>query len=136
MKKINIQLTPEDLASILHIVDQKEKGVQQISSNKNIPLGITGKLISNLTDSQKEQTINAQVKGAIFRSIGIPLNQIADGNNLTLDLHMESAQIRLLSIPFSDIACHYKPGIVISSDECELQNTVQDCVNLILGKIN
>ncbi len=136
MKKIKIELTPEELASLMHIVNEKEKDIQQISLNKNVSLGLSSKLTAGLSDSQKEQTIKAQVKGAIFRLTGIPVSQINDGNNLLLNLHMTSPQIRSLAIPFSNIAMHYKPGATISSDECELQDTVQDCVDLIMGKTN
>ena len=136
MKKIKVELTPEELASLMHIVGEKEKEIQSQSLHKNLSLGLNDKLVANLTNTQKEQTIKVQVKAAIFRLTGIPANQINDTDNLTKDLHMTSVQIRSLSIPFTHIARQYKAGATINSDECEQQETVQDCVDLIIGKTN
>lgn len=135
MKKIKIELTPEELASLIHIVGGREKDTQNLLPNKNISLGITEKLIAALTDSQKEATIKVQVKAAIARLIGITDIEIKDNDNLTKDLNMTSHQIRSLAIPFSHTAGQYKPGATVSPDDCESQETVQDCVDLIISKI-
>lgn len=134
MKKIKIELTPEELASVIHILGEKEKEIRHLSLNKNLSLGLTDKLVANLSDSQKEETIKVQVKAAISRLTGIPASQIKDTDSLTRDLQMTSQQVRSLAIPFTSIARQYKPGVTISPDDCEEQDTVQDCIDLIMDK--
>lgn len=135
MKKIKVELTPEELAMLIHIIGEKEKEVQQLSHSKNISLGIIEKLTAGLTGSQKEATINEQVKAAISRLTGVPAVQIKNTDALVKDLQMTSQQIHSLSISFSYIAGKYKPGVIISGDDCEAQDTIQDCVGLIISKI-
>lgn len=135
MKKVKVEFTPEELAFVIHIVGEKEKEIHHLSLNKNLSLGLIDKLISNLSDSQKEETLKVQVKAAISRLTGIPLNQIEDDDSLTRYLQMTSQQIRSLAIPFTSIARQYEHGITISPDDCEEQDTVQNCVDLIMDKI-
>jgi hypothetical protein len=135
MKKIKIELTPDELASIIHMAGEKEKELYNLSLNKNVSLGLVEKLTVNLADSQKEATIAVQVIAAISRLTGIPASQIKDSDNLTHDLHMTSQQIRSLATSFTYIASQYKPGAAITPDECQAQETIQDCVDLIMKKI-
>ena len=119
MKKIKIELTAEELASIIHIIGEREKEIYHLSLNKNLSLGLTDKLTANLSGSQKEETIKIQVKAAISRLTGIPASQIKDDTSLTRDLQMTLQQIRSLAIPLTFIARQYKPGVTISPDDCE-----------------
>ena len=136
MKKIQIELTPEELASVIHIISEKEKEIQNLTLNKNLTLDLTDKLTVNLNSIQKEETIKVQVKAAISRQTGIPAGQIKDDDHLkTVPLNMTTPQIQSLATPFEFIARQYKPGVTISPDECEEQNTVQNCIELILDKI-
>lgn len=134
MKKIKIELSPDELASIIHIVGEKEKEIHHLSLNKNISLGLIEKLTVGLNDSQKESTIKVQVKGAISRLTGIAVGQMKDDSSLSRDLNMTSPQIRSLAIPFTYIARQYKPVATISPDDCEMQDTIQECVDLIIKK--
>lgn len=135
MKRIKIELTPEELATIIHLVGEKEKEIYNLSLIKNNSPGLTKTLTANLTNSQKEATIKIQLKAAISRLTGIAANQIKDSDSLTGNLHLTSQQIRSLAIPFSYIASQYKTGVIINPDDCEAQGTIQDCADLIMSKI-
>lgn len=135
MKKIKIELTPDELASIIHMAGEKEKELYNLSLNKNVSLGLVEKLTVNLADSQKEATISVQVIAAVSRLTGIPASQIKDTDNLTRELHMTSQQIRSLATSFTFIAGQYKAGAAITPDESQAQVAIQDCVDLIMKKI-
>ena len=135
MKKIKIELTPDELASIIHMAGEKEKELYNVSLNKNVSLGLVEKLTGNLADSQKEATIAVQVIAAVSRLTGIPASQIKDSDNLTRDLHLTSQQIRSLATSFTYIAGQYKAGAAITPDECQAQTAIQDCVDLIMKKV-
>lgn len=135
MKKIKIELNPNELAILMHLVSEKEKQISDLTLDAFVSLSLKDKLITNLNDEQRSETIKVQVKASISRLIGKPLSQINDKSSLTRDLHMTSPQVRSRSIPFTSIARQFKSGVTISSDECEEQDTVQDCVTLIESKI-
>ena len=134
MKKIKIVLTPNELASVIHIVGEKEKEIHHSSLNENLSLNLVDKFTNNLDDSQKEEVIKIQIKAAIFRLTGIPSKQIKGDDGLTEELQMTSPQIRSLAIPLTNIAKHYKASARIVPDDCEEQDTVQDCVDLVMDK--
>ena len=136
MKKIKIALTPDELASIIHLASEKEKELDDASVNKSVSLGIVDKLTQNLSDDQKGATILAQVTAAISRLTGVAVADIKPGDQLNGgDLKMTSVQIRSLGGTFTNIAQQYKAGAKVTPDECAAQNTVQDCAALIIKKI-
>jgi hypothetical protein len=134
MKTIRIDLTPDDLAVLLHLVGEKEKEIHQTTLASNLSLNITGKLTARLNDSQREATIRVQVKAAIYRLTGIPTDQISDKASSTKDLHMTGLQIRSLAIPITYIARQFKKDATISPDECEELDSVDEYVDLIVEK--
>ncbi|WP_396158898.1 matrixin family metalloprotease [Flavobacterium sp.] len=95
---------------------------------------INDKPIANQTSPEKEEVIKYLVKSAISRLRGIPVPEISDEADLILDLRMSSTQIRSLATVFTFIAQKFKAGVVINANECEEQDTVQDCVILIMTK--
>ena len=136
MKKIKIALTPDELASIIHMADEKEKELDDTSVNKNISLGIVNKLTQNLSDDQKGATILAQVTAVLSCMTGVAVADIKPGDQLTGgDLRLTSLQIGTLGGTFTNIAQQYKPGAKVTPDECAAQKTVQDCATLIIKKI-
>lgn len=79
--------------------------------------------------------IKYQVKDVLSRITGRLIENIADDARLQEDLLLTTLEIRSLAIPFQYIARQYRAGARIGQDECLAQNTVQDCVDLIVSKI-
>lgn len=133
-KKISLTLDLRELNGIVSLINEKEKGLHLSMLVENAEVPLKKKLLDNLSEDQKKEFIRLEVKKVLSRATGIPVDQIGDKQSLTQDLHLNSLQIRALSIPFTNVARNFKPDARVSADECEECDTVNDCVDLVYGK--
>jgi len=132
--KISVSLTIEEVNILVTMLDEKEREhIRLLNDNFEIPL--KKKLLDSLTQQQTEEYIRLEVKKVLSRATGKPVQSIGDDDSLADDLHLTSLMIRALAVPFTNIANKFKPGAVITPDECEECDTVDDCVSLIKDKI-
>lgn len=132
--KITLHLNMKELSSLINLLHEKEQNMHLSMLTEDAELPLKRKLLDNLTEEQKEEFIRLEVKKVLSRATGLPVGNIGDKQSLTGDLHVNSLQIRALAVPFTNIARHFSPGAVVSADECEQCDTVNDCVELVVNK--
>lgn len=135
MKKTAVELSHKQIAILLHLIGDKEKEINFSTSHGELSLGISDSLTANFSDDDKKELVTIQVKQAVSAASGIPASNIKEKDDLRDDLHLSAILIRSLAMPSTRIARQFKAGATVSADECEKQDTVQDCIDLIMGKI-
>ena len=131
---VSVSLSIEEVNVLVALLDEKER-LHSGLLNDNFEIPLKRKLLDALTKQQTEDFIRLEVKKVLSRASGKPVQSISDNDSLTDDLHLTSPQIRALGVPFTNIANKFKSGVVITPDECEECETVDDCVTLIMDKI-
>ncbi len=133
-KKISLSLDVRELNGITSLIDEKMQNLHSSMLVDNIEVPLRKKLLDILSDDQKKEFVRLEIKKVLFLATGMPVDKIGDKQSLTEDLHLNSFQIRVLSIPFTNVAKNFKPDATLSADECEECDTVNDCVDLVYGK--
>ena len=134
-KKVSVSLSIEEVNILVTLLTEKEEKVHTSLVNDNFEIPLKRKLLDSLTKQQTEDFVRLEVKKVLSRASGKPVSSIGDEDSLADDLHLTPLQIRALAVPFTNIANKFKPGAVITPDECEECETVNDCVTLIMEKI-
>lgn len=132
--KIKTALSMQEFSALLNLINEKENSFQAAMVDENATSPLKTVLLKSLDEDQREEFIRQEVKKVLSRATGKPVANIEDGDSLTDDLHMNSLFIRALAVPFTKIARQFNATAVITPDECEECEKVDDCVTLVVDK--
>lgn len=132
--QISISFTISEINSLVNLLSEREQRMHLSMLVDQFEIPLKKKLLEALTQQQGKEFIRLEVKKVLSRATGIPVSEINDDDSLTDDLHLNSRQIRALAVPFTNIARQFNPAAVITPDECEECDTVDDCVTLVFEK--
>lgn len=91
-------------------------------------------ILNALPASDKKAFIRVSVINTLSLVTGMPPEDMQDENDLVEDLHLNTFLIRALALPFENIARKFNPKAVITPNECEACESVEDCTNLVFSK--
>ncbi len=128
----DITPTDADFASVVYpkprIADSHPEGMSKAR--------VTALRQFSAAANNPEPEIEEAVNAVLSRVTGMAAGQINNKDSLSDDLRLTTPEIRSLATPFKQIARNYKSGVMITPDECEELDTVQDCIDLIVKKIS
>ena len=133
--KISISFSVSEINSLVNLLIEREQRMHLSLLDDQFEIPLKKKILDALTQQESKEFIRLEVKKVLSRATGMPISEINDDNSLTDDLHLTSLLIRALAVPFTNIARQFKPAAVITPDECEECDTVEDCVTLVFSKI-
>ena len=133
--KISISFSVSEINSLVNLLIEREQRMHLSLLDDQFEIPLKKKILDALTQQESKEFIRLEVKKVLSRATGMPISEINDDNSLTDDLHLTSLLIRALAVPFTNIARKFKPAAVITPDECEECDKVEDCVTLVFDKI-
>lgn len=138
MKKITLRLGHAEMANFLFAATPDNVALgnaMRIQDTNALVARITG----SLSTDERDAVIGVSVKQAIARLRGLDPDSIADdhhlGNTGPKHLNLTDIQIQSLSVPFTHIARAYNGDALITPDDCAKQDTVKDCIDLVIAAV-
>ena len=133
--KISISFSVSEINSLVNLLIEREQRMHLSLLDDQFKIPLKKKILDALTQQESKEFLRLEAKKVLSRATGMPISEINDDNSLTDDLHLTSLLIRALAVPFTNIARQFKPAAVITPDECEECDMVEDCVILVFSKI-